>query len=310
MNEPYIPAYIALHRSGELRDRVDRLLEMMDPCILCPRGCRVRRLEGAAGYCGGGSDLKVSSAFPHFGEEAPLSGIHGSGTVFFAHCNLLCMFCQNYDISHFGEGSAAGSRTLAGTMMSLQKRGCHNINLVTPTHYVPHIVDALDRAAEMGLSIPIVYNCGGYESREVLELLDGVIDIYMPDAKFSDSHIADTLCHAADYPAVLKIALKEMHRQVGPLVIDERGIAQKGLLIRHLVLPGGIAGTEEIVTFVARFLSTDSYVNIMGQYHPCFNAVDDPVLRRRISVEELGEAVEMARSAGLSRGFQPGFAGS
>lgn len=286
-----------------MQRRVEVLAEILTHCCLCPRECKVDRLNGEKAYCQAGAEVMISSAFPHFGEEPPLVGSHGSGTIFLTHCNLRCVFCQNYDISHRGEGKRISSLELAQLMIDLQLRGCHNINFVTPTHFVPQIVAALPRAIELGLAIPLVYNCGGYESLEVIKLLDGIIDIYMPDTKFAREWEAASYCNAPDYPRVLQEVLLEMHRQVGDLMLDEQGIASQGLLIRHLVMPHGVAGTEEIMSFIARRLSGNSYVNIMDQYRPLYRAGEYPEIDRRITSREYREAIEIAKDAGLRRGF-------
>jgi putative pyruvate formate lyase activating enzyme len=245
----------------------------------------------------------ISSAFSHFGEEPPLVGSHGSGTIFLTHCNLQCVFCQNYDISHLGEGKAITVSELAQYMIGLQQRGCHNINFVTPTQYVPQIVAALPGAIELGLTIPLVYNCGGYESLEVIKLLEGIFDIYMPDTKFSQEEQGARYSNASDYPQVLQEVLREMHRQVGDLVLNEQGVATHGLLIRHLVMPDGVAGTREIMAFIAQHVSIDSYVNIMDQYRPLYRAGEYPEIDRPISSLEYREAIEIAKAEGLHRGF-------
>lgn len=274
---------------------------MLSACRLCGRRCGVNRLAGESGQCRITQPAMVSSYGPHFGEEAPLVGRHGSGTIFFTYCNLNCQFCQNYTISQLGEGSPVSGEGLAQMMLSLQARGCHNINLVSPTHVVPHILEALVLAAGTGLHLPLVYNSGGYDSLEVLELLDGVVDIYMPDVKYSDAGTAERLSGVKDYPAVNQAAVLEMHRQVGDLQIDKTGIASRGLLVRHLVLPDGLAGTREVVSFLAREVSPNTYVNIMSQYHPCYRAFDMPGLLRPLRWEEFDEAVALARKAGLNR---------
>jgi len=301
----FVPGYIGLYQSGELERRIEALESLLSPCRLCPRNCGVDRLGGELGVCRAGRELMVSSAFPHFGEEDPLVGLNGSGTIFLTHCNLRCIFCQNYDISHGGEGREVDPEELADMMIALQNRGCHNINFVTPTHYTPQIVKALPFAIQKGLRLPLVYNCGGYESMETLRLLDGIIDIYMPDAKYSDPQAAKKYSKAPDYFEVMKQALKEMHRQVGDLKLDERGIAYRGLLIRHLVMPNGVAGTRKVVEFIAKELSTDSYVNIMSQYRPCYLAYKYPEIDRRITYAEYFEAINTAKEAGLKRGFNP-----
>lgn len=298
-----IPGYIKLYNSGELHDRIKKLLAILEDCRLCPRNCRKNRLKGEKGVCKAGAELMVSSAFPHFGEEPPLVGYFGSGTIFLTHCNLRCIFCQNYDISHGGEGKEATTEEFAGYMIYLQKLGCHNINFVTPTHYAAQIIASLPKAVEMGLELPLVWNCGGYESPEVIKLLDGIVDIYMPDFKYDSPAPAKKYSKASDYPDIVKEVLKEMHRQVGILKMDGRGIAYRGLLIRHLVMPDGLAGTKKVVEFIAKELSPDSYVNIMGQYRPCYKAFDYPEIARRITAEEYEEAIGLAREVGLYRGF-------
>jgi len=303
LKEMHRPAYVALYEKGELHNRIKTLGEILTSCCLCPRACTVNRLEGEQGYCRAGADVMISSAFPHFGEEPPLVGNHGSGTIFFTHCNLRCVFCQNYDISHQGEGKPITTSELAQYMIGLQRGGCHNINFVTPTHYVPQIVAALPEAVELGLTVPLVYNCGGYESLEVIKLLDGIIDIYMPDAKFAREEAGARYGNAPDYPLVLQGVLLEMHRQVGDLMLDERGIAWRGLLIRHLVMPQGVAGTKEICAFIAQRLSAHSYVNIMDQYRPLCRAGEWPEIDRQISSREYREALEIAAAEGLHRGF-------
>ena len=299
----FTPSYLALYESGELEVRIEELMSILESCTLCPRECQANRLKGELGVCEAGSTLKVSSAFPHFGEEPPLVGQNGSGTIFLTHCNLRCVFCQNYDISHLGEGEEISPEEMAKYMVTLQKTGCHNINFVTPTHFVPQIVSALPKAIEMGLRVPLVYNCGGYESLKVIKLLENIVDIYMPDTKFADSEVARKYCNAPDYPDVSKKVLKEMHCQVGVLQVDRKGIAERGVLIRHLVMPEGLAGTEKVMRFIAEELSPDSYVNIMMQYYPQHMAYQYPELSRRITLEEFQGAIAIAISFGLHRGF-------
>jgi putative pyruvate formate lyase activating enzyme len=289
-----------LAESGQLQERIEAAMALLSPCELCPRACGVDRLADEQGFCGTGRRARVASFNAHFGEERPLVGTHGSGTIFFSGCNLGCMFCQNYDISHFAHGREFTAAQLAAGMIQLQDAGCHNINLVTPTHVVPQILAALVLAIEAGLVVPLVYNCGGYESLEVLRLLDGVIDIYMPDAKYADSSVAAELSDAPDYPDHMYRALTEMYRQVGDLRINAEGIAERGLLVRHLVLPDDLAGTARIMEFVAS-LSPATYVNIMDQYHPCHEAVGHSVLGRRITSSEYAAAVNAALDAGLTR---------
>jgi putative pyruvate formate lyase activating enzyme len=243
----------------------------------------------------------VSSYGSHFGEEAPLVGRHGSGTIFFTYCNLRCVFCQNYTISQLGEGNPASREALARMMLSLQEKGCHNINLVSPTHVITYILEALELAVTMGLHLPLVYNSGGYDSVETLKLLDGIVDIYMPDMKYADSHTAEELSGIQNYPEVNKAAVQEMHRQVGALKIGKEGIAQRGLLVRHLVLPNGLAGTGEIVRFLVGEVSPHTYLNIMAQYHPCYKAFDVPSISLPVSQQEFSEAIEIAHQHGPDR---------
>jgi putative pyruvate formate lyase activating enzyme len=299
----FIPSYINLFEKGELEQRIRLLKELLLECHLCPRQCRVNRLNGEVGYCEAGSGLMISSAFPHFGEERPLVGYHGSGTIFLTHCNLRCVFCQNYDISHLGRGEPITPSEMARAMLRLQEMGCHNINFVTPTHYAPQIVESLLEAIRMGLQLPIVYNCSGYESIEVIQLLEGVIDIYMPDAKYMDEGYSKRFSNAPDYPEVLRKVLKEMHHQVGDLNINSTGIAERGLLIRHLVMPQGVASSEVILKFIAEEISVHSYVNIMDQYRPEYRSNDYPEISRRITHKEYMEAVQVAKRFHLYRGF-------
>jgi putative pyruvate formate lyase activating enzyme len=299
----FVPSYIELAHSGELTRRVELLTAILRECTLCPRRCRVNRVEGQLGYCQAGADLMVSSAFPHFGEEPPLVGRHGSGTLFLTHCNLRCVFCQNYDISHLGRGEPVTPSDIARVMSKLQERGCHNINFVTPTHYAPQIVASLPLGIEMGLRLPIVYNCSGYESIEVIRLLDGIVDIYMPDAKFMEEEYARQFCDAPDYPEVVRAVLKEMHRQVGDLTLDSKGVAERGLLIRHLVMPGGVASSERVLKFIADEISVHSYVNIMNQYRPEYRADGHSRIDRRTSPKEYLEAIQIAKQFRLYRGF-------
>ena len=298
------PSYIALHERGELAERISALRTILGNCTLCARRCGVDRLAGELGYCRAGAKAVVASAFAHFGEEAPLVGTCGSGTIFLAHCNLRCVFCQNFDISHAGQGWEVTASALADTMVGLQELGCHNINFVTPTHFTPQIVEALPAAIERGLRAPLVYNCGGYESVETIALLEGVFDIYMPDAKFAEQAAARRYCDAPDYFEVNKHVLREMHRQVGELRTDDSGIAYRGLLIRHLVMPNNVAGSEAVLHFIAEKLSVYSYVNIMAQYRPCYQAHRYPEIARRVTPREVAEAVRIARSLGLNRGLE------
>jgi len=278
---------------------------MLAECTVCPRHCGVNRLAGEPGECHLTDQAWVSSYGPHFGEESPLVGRHGSGTIFFTSCNLHCVFCQNYTISQLGEGASVGREELAGMMLSLQAQGCHNINLVSPTHVVPFILDALDLATARGLYLPLVYNSGGYDSVVTLRLLDGVVDIYMPDMKYSDAKVAARLSGVTRYPAVNRAAVREMHRQVGDLEIDPAGVARRGLLVRHLVLPHRLAGTAAATRFLAREISPNTYLNVMAQYRPCYRAGDNPQLNRPVTEEEFTEAVAVAQQQGLTRRDKP-----
>jgi putative pyruvate formate lyase activating enzyme len=299
----FIPSYIRLHKEGELSQRIKFLEEFLRECRLCPRQCRVNRLDGEVGVCKAGLHLMVSSAFPHFGEEPPLVGYQGSGTIFLTHCNLRCLFCQNYDISHLGSGEPITPSDMARVMVRLQKMGCHNVNFVTPSHYVPQIIASLPEAIEKGLRLPIVYNCSGYESIEVIRLLEGVVDIYMPDVKYMEEKYSKRFSNAPDYPEVIKRVLKEMHRQVGDLTTDSKGIAERGLLIRHLVMPHGIASSEAVLKFIAEEISIHSYVNIMDQYRPEYQAHEYPEINRRITHKEYLEVIQLAKRYRLYRGF-------
>ena len=295
------PGYLKLLKSGELERRADKAWESLTCCEFCPHGCRVNRIKGEQGFCKTTNEAIVADYGPHFGEETPLVGRRGSGTVFFSWCNLKCLYCQNYEISHLGAGQAVTTETLASCLLSLQNDGCHNINFVTPSHVVPFILKALVLAAKAGLSIPLVYNTGGYDSIDTLRLLDGVVDIYMPDFKYWDKDTGKRLSNVSDYPHVARQAIKEMHRQVGDLIIGSDGVATKGLLIRHLVLPGGLSGTVSVLKFIAEKISPDTYVNIMDQYRPCGMASDHPPLDRRITPEEYAGALEAARDVGITR---------
>jgi putative pyruvate formate lyase activating enzyme len=290
------------NRSGLLEQRVMEARHRLRSCCLCPRRCKVDRTDHQkTGVCNTFEKAWVSSFHPHFGEEAPLVGIHGSGTIFFTHCNLLCNFCQNYDISHEGVGQEVSDAQLASMMLSLQQEGCHNINFVTPSHVVPQILSAVAMACARGFTIPLVYNSGGYDRVETLQLLDGVFDIYMPDFKFWGSGIAEMTCNAPDYPEVARKAIREMYRQVGDLLLDKKDLAQRGLLVRHLVLPDGQAGTREIMRFVSQEISTHTYVNIMSQYRPCGNISGIKSLQRTVSRREFMEALSATKAEGITR---------
>jgi putative pyruvate formate lyase activating enzyme len=299
-------AYIATYQNGLLKKKIQAATETLRNCVLCPRKCQVDRLANQTGVCKTGKNAWVSSYNPHFGEEAPLVGRSGSGTIFFTYCNLLCNFCQNYDISHQGIGEEISDEKLAKMMLLLQHQGCHNINFVTPSHVVPQILFALEKAIKGGLSVPLVYNTGGYDSVETLQILEGVFDIYMPDFKFWDPKVAKRTCNVSDYPEIARKAVLEMHRQVGDLVLDKSGIAQRGLLIRHLVMPNNLAGTREVMRFIAQKISTNTYVNIMAQYRPCGEAHKISEIAVRLSTEEFEVALQAAREEGITRLDKPG----
>ncbi len=298
----YEPRYMALQKSGELKARGEVLHERMRSCDLCPRECDTDRLSGQRGDCNANADLEISSASQHFGEESELVGRHGSGTIFFTNCSLLCVFCINYEISQLGQGRRYNIRQLANMMLLLQRQGCHNINVVTPTHYIPHILLALDRAAASGLNIPLVYNTSGWEKTEVLEFLDDVVDIYLADFKYADNEAADRYSPgAASYPELTQKALLEMHRQVGVARPDpETGLMNRGLMIRHLVMPENVIRSDSVMRWIASNLPKETYVNIMSQYTPMFKAFDHPEIARRITRSEYSNVVTIARSAGLT----------
>lgn len=295
------PSYLKAYKDKSLEQKINSALAMLKSCELCPRKCRVNRLENEKGVCQTGRHAIVASFAPHFGEEAPLVGRYGSGTIFFNGCNLMCAFCQNYDISHEINGGKVGASKLADIMLSLQKQKVHNINFVSPSHVVPQILEALPHAIEKGLNLPLVYNSGGYDSVETLKLLDGIFDIYMPDFKFSSDLPATFYCKTPDYPIVVKRALKEMHQQVGDLVLDENHRSVKGLIVRHLVMPEHVAGTRAAMNFIANEISENTYVNLMDQYHPCGDTSTFPELARKVKPEEFQEALDEAKEQGITR---------
>lgn len=297
----FTPSYLRLYQQGILAQRIRVAQDMLRDCTVCPRLCKVDRFRGRGGICQTGAVPTVSACHPHFGEEAPLVGRHGSGTIFFTSCNLRCVFCQNWEISHGMEGREISHRRLGEMMKELQDLGCHNINFVTPTHMVPQILAALPFAIEKGLSLPLVYNSSGYDRVETLRLLDGIFDIYMPDIKYMDPAQAKKYSGAEDYPEIVKAAIKEMHRQVGDLVLNEEGIAVQGLLVRHLVMPNDVAGTRKAMRFLARAISPDTYVNLMDQYRPCGQAFSYPEIARPITSKEFDQALKIARQEGIHR---------
>jgi putative pyruvate formate lyase activating enzyme len=294
------PSYLNLSKK-DLDSRINKLFGALESCQICPKKCHVNRLKGEQGICNLGKFPMVSSFHPHFGEERPLVGQSGSGTIFFTSCNLACVYCQNYEISQLRIGEEISFENLSQMMIALQNRGCHNINLVTPTPQVPQIMKALSLAIEKGLKIPLVYNTSSYDSAEILKMLDGIVDIYMPDARYSDSKIALKYSKAPNYFEIMKTIIKEMHRQVGDLIINKKGIAVRGLLVRHLVLPNDLAGSKKIFGFIAKEISPDTFLNIMDQYHPYYKAFQYPELSRRITDEEFETAIKLAKKAGLRR---------
>ena len=293
--------YTGLYSAGTLQTRARELNDALSCCRLCPRNCGVNRLREERGVCNTGSRAAVSSFSAHYGEEKPISGVYGSGTIFFTSCNLLCNFCQNYDISHSGRGTELDDEELAGLMLELQERGCHNINLVTPTHVVPQIMSALVIAVSRGLTIPLVYNTGAYDLVSTLKYLEGIIDIYMPDFKFWSQKLSVQTCNINDYRDVAVKAISEMYRQAGDLVCDDRGIAVRGLLLRHLVMPGHPGNTKHILDWVSSQLSKDTYLNIMDQYYPAGKIAGNEKLSRTLGRTEFRKALEYARELGLQR---------
>ncbi|WP_321496067.1 radical SAM protein [uncultured Desulfobacter sp.] len=294
--------YIETRRQGRLKQKIKQAYDLMESCCLCPRECQVDRARDQTGVCRASNVLEISSYCPHFGEEPPLSGTQGSGTIFFTHCSLRCLFCQNHDISIQGQGQRAQTGQLASVMLALQKAGCHNINLVTPGHFLPFILEELDIAARNGLTLPLIYNSSGYERLEALKILDGIVDIYLPDFKFWDPDIAQKICNARDYPSVARQAVTEMFHQVGNLKTDSKGIAVYGLLVRHLVLPENLAGTREVVEFLSRNVSPNCRINVMSQYRPMYRARTLPELSRQVSALEYKDALNLAKRSGLSTG--------
>lgn len=290
-----LPMYLESLTPIELKERSEKLNDLLKECRLCPNECLADRVNGETGDCHSTDEVMISSYGPHFGEEPPLTGTLGSGTIFFTNCNLACQFCQNYDLSQLGRGESVSITDLAQIMISLQNSGCHNINFVTPTHFTPQIVDAIIAALDKGLQLPLVYNCGGYESVETLKLLEGIIDIYMPDIKYSKNETAEKYSQIKNYWDVVRRAVKEMYRQVGDLKISKLGIAQRGLLVRHLILPNNISGSKEVIDFIAGEISKETYLNLMDQYYPAFKADNYKELNRRISKEEYYKIIDYAK---------------
>lgn len=295
------PAYLALHRTGELKKRADALHQIMADCRLCPRECGVNRINGEKGFCRASAQLEISAFHPHFGEEKPLVGRGGSGTIFFTHCGLRCVFCINWQINHAGMGEKESVKTLAAMMIKLQNKGCPNINVVTPTHYSAHILRALDMAAGKGLRLPVVYNTHGWERLEILKLLDGVVDIYLPDFKYWSGKMSAAYSSGAEtYPEVTKKALLEMHRQVGAARPAANGLMRRGLMIRHLVMPNTVGGSKEVIDWIAANLPKDTYLNLMSQYRPAHRAHKHPAIARKLTRKEYQEAVRRAQQAKLT----------
>lgn len=306
MSKLKYPRYLNV-KEEEFDRRIEKAYKLLSSCEVCPRKCGVKRLEGEKGFCRSSEDVIVSSYNAHFGEEPPLVGNFGSGTIFFTNCNLKCVYCQNYPISQLGNGNKVTLLELAKIMLALQKRKCHNINLVTPTHFVPQILKSLKLAVKMGLHISIVYNTSGYEEVRTLKLLADIVDIYLPDARYADNEIALKYSSAPDYFEIMKKALKEMHRQVGDLAVDKTGVARSGLIVRHLVLPEGLSDTRKIMRFIAREISPHTYISLMAQYFPAYQAGQFHALSRRINREEYREALQAFKEEGLESGwFQQG----
>lgn len=301
MNTNPAGSYLKLLNSGELQQRLQMLTEYLRECQICPRKCGVNRLEGEIGFCGIGSNARVSSYGPHFGEETPLRGWRGSGTIFFGGCNLACVYCQNAEISQGSHGREVDFQDLGQMMLELQEAGCHNINLVSPSHVVPQIIAGLIYAADHGLRLPLVYNTGGYDSLQVIRLLDGIVDIYMPDMKYADSELGEKYSGVPDYPTINQQVVLEMHHQVGDLMQSEQGIALRGVLIRHLILPENLAGTRCILEFISRKISENTYLNLMAQYRPAYLAGRYPELSERIGRKIYLDLVQTAQKMGLSR---------
>jgi putative pyruvate formate lyase activating enzyme len=297
------PVYLESYNNGKLNNIIDKTFKMLESCCICPRICKVNRLNDKRGFCRVGLKPKVCSFMPHHGEEPPISGTRGSGTIFFSGCNMACLYCQNYEFSQLDEGGEVEFEELATFMLQLQSMGCHNINLVTPTHVMPQILKALQLAIPQGLKIPIVYNTGGYELLEIIKLLDGIVDIYLPDMRYADNDMAIKYSSAPDYPKFNQAALKEMHRQVGVAKIDNAGIIRRGVIIRHLVLPNNISGTDKIMKFIKEALSKDTYISLMSQYFPCYKANQFQEISGRITEQEYGDALATLEKYGLYNGW-------
>jgi len=302
-----VPSYISLYKSGELKKRAEILNRLLSSCTLCPRKCKVDRKRGEIGICRSSNKIRIAKAVPHFGEEPPVSGTRGSGTIFFSFCNLRCCFCQNYQISHEALGHDLSEAELAREMLSLQEKGCHNINLVSASHFLPQIINALFLAVKEGLCLPLVYNTNGYESMKTLKLLSGIVDIYLPDAKYSDDKTAEKYACAKDYSKINMLAIKEMFRQTGHLKLDNNGIAVKGLIVRHLVLPKNLSGTKDILQNLKRSIGTDLFISFMSQYKPCHRAKEYKDLSAPLSKQEYLKAVDLLFELGFENGWTQDF---
>ncbi len=299
---PY-PSYLESFHNSNLNKIIKRTFSLLESCCICPRRCKVNRLKDKKGFCKTGLKPRVYSFLPHYGEEPSVSGRQGSGTIFFSYCNMACLYCQNYEFSQLGQGREVDFEELSQFMLELQQMGCHNINLVTPTHVMPQILKALGLAISKGLKIPIVYNTGGYELPQILKLLEGIVDIYLPDMRYADADIAIKCSSAPDYPKYNQEALKEMYRQVGVAAMDNKGIIKKGIIIRHLVLPNNISGTDKIMQFIAEEISPDTYISLMSQYLPCYRAPDFKDISRRITTQEYVSAKQIMQKYGLYNGW-------
>lgn len=297
------PSYLEVYHNGNLKKIIEKGFKILESCCLCPRRCRVNRINGQIGYCKTGVKPRVCSYLAHSGEEPPVSGKNGSGTIFFSYCNMACAYCQNYEFSQLGQGKETDFPELAGYMLKLQEAGCHNINLVTPTHVMPQILKALSLAIQKGLKIPLVYNTGGYELAEIIKMLEGIVDIYLADMRYAESEVARKYSDAADYPLYNQEAIKEMQRQAGVAQMDDHGIIIKGLIIRHLVLPNNLSGTEKIMRFLSQEISKETYLSLMSQYTPYYRAAEFKEISRRISPEEYAAAKKITRKYGLDNGW-------
>lgn len=299
-----LPSYIKTWETGKLKETAELAVSMLASCEICPRKCKVNRLKDRQGFCKTGRLAEVYSFFAHHGEEPPISGENGSGTIFFSHCNMACLYCQNYEFSQIeGPGKPMAASELAKVMLELQGKGCHNINLVSPTHVIPQILEALLIAVPEGLKIPLVYNTGGYESAETIKLLEGIVDIYLPDMRYADPALSKQYSCAPDYPKHNREAVKEMHRQVGIASMNEQGIMEKGVIVRHLVLPENISGTDRIMKFLAEEISPETYISLMSQYTPYYKALETPRINRRVTVEEYEKAQDIMEACGLANGW-------